>query len=759
MNVEGIPLDISKLCTLEEIEQAFQQVQEDEVKQVDRLELILQGQHILDDQMKSLTKVLPSVEVVESDLNDLCGTIKFTSSLAENISSKVKLLDLAKSQVFKAIQRVDDILDLKTCTDGVKEAMDKKDYEKAAANIHRYLCLDENVIKQSVSIGSESTSINASLEVLKNARHEMSRVVSEQFDIAIESGNEADVEKFFKIFPWLKMEDEGLEKFSTYLSREISKSTKENLKQALNTDSTHSRFSLVFADILELLFEGIARTIEKQQPLVETYYGPGKLFALMKNVQKECDKQANMILHEFLRMRKFDETEQLVRQSMFTPSKKNEENRKIDPRELESLLNEIIMISRSAELYLRFVNRRIKADIEIVYPNQDERDESWTGFQKWIKNCDLSLFIHNVIAKYIVIEECYMKESIQKAIKLDCFEEGNFISSVVDDIFFILRQCIKRSISSYSIDCVCAILNHAVSILETEFKTKLKRTIDDGYTTGGVLDNISSAYTVMQSSFQQGKIQSVDEQTKDQQQIFLRTMNNCEKSSEHVLVLKNSLDNDITKVFHQHLRMHKAKFESCLADLGSLSSQFKGILKMALKGLNDNALKPELKPLVANFLSVSHNITEDEHDNYEANDPWVDEFIFNLQNLLYKFENTLLPNIYEELIRYVVNDIVERLEKSVFKTSFNRLGALFFDKELRSLITYLTSATSWSVRVPFARLNQISTILNLDAVQEMDDYWGPNAGSLTWRLTPAEVRVVLALRVEFKSDEIKKLKL
>ena len=36
-------------------------------------------------------------------------------------------------------------------------------------------------------------------------------------------------------------------------------------------------------------------------------------------------------------------------------------------------------------------------------------------------------------------------------------------------------------------------------------------------------------------------------------------------------------------------------------------------------------------------------------------------------------------------------------------------------------------------------------------VNELMDYWGPNSGPLTWRLTPSEVRQVLALRyVELK---------
>ena len=69
-----------------------------------------------------------------------------------------------------------------------------------------------------------------------------------------------------------------------------------------------------------------------------------------------------------------------------------------------------------------------------------------------------------------------------------------------------------------------------------------------------------------------------------------------------------------------------------------------------------------------------------------------------------------------------------------------------FDKEVRALVSYLTSTTSWSVRDKFARLTQMATVLNLEKVTEISDYWGSNSGSLTWRLTPTEVRQVMSLR-------------
>jgi hypothetical protein len=63
--------------------------------------------------------------------------VDFTSELADQISRKVRQLDLAKTRVFEAIQRVDDVLDLKFCSDGVAKAMAERDLETAAGHIHR----------------------------------------------------------------------------------------------------------------------------------------------------------------------------------------------------------------------------------------------------------------------------------------------------------------------------------------------------------------------------------------------------------------------------------------------------------------------------------------------------------------------------------------------------------------------------------------------------------------------------------------------
>ena len=90
---------------------------------------------------------------------------------------------------------------------------------------------------------------------------------------------------------------------------------------------------------------------------------------------------------------------------------------------------------------------------------------------------------------------------------------------------------------------------------------------------------------------------------------------------------------------------------------------------------------------------------------------------------------------------------------------FNLLGATKFDEDLRAVCAYLATMSTFGFRERFARLSQISTVLNLDSVLEIYEYWGSRKGSLAWKLSGAEVKKILNLRIEFQQEEINKLKL
>uniref|UniRef100_A0A4W3IYG8 Conserved oligomeric Golgi complex subunit 4 n=2 Tax=Callorhinchus milii TaxID=7868 RepID=A0A4W3IYG8_CALMI len=726
------------------------------------LEALIGQQSSMEAKMVALHRMGPNLQLIEGDAKQLAGMITFTCNLAENVSGKVRQLDLAKNRIYQAIQRADDILDLKFCTDGVQTALRNEDYEQAAAHIHRYLSLDKSVIELSRQ-GNEGDVTDANLNLLQEAEQRLKVIVTGKFDLAIQEGDLPQVERFFKIFPLLGLHEEGLSKFSQYLCKQIASKAEENLVLALGTETDDRRAAVIFADTLTLLFEGIARIVETHQPIVETYYGPGRLYTLIKYLQVECDRQAEKVVDKFIQQRDYHRKFQQVQSSMMRSSAMD----RIESRELDTILTEVTLMNARAELYLRFVKRRITADFEVcdAVGTEEVKQEHQKALDRLCNNCLLSRNMQELIGYYITMEEYFMRETVNKAVTMDVCEKGQLTSSMVDDVFFIVKKCIGRALSSSNIDCLCAMINHSTTVLESDFREVLYNKLRMGFPATTLQDiqrGVTSAVSIMQSSLQQGKFDTKGiESTDEAKQSFLVSLNNVELCSENLLTLKKNLENDCTKLFSQGLgaELAQAKIDSCLSDLAAVSNKFRDLLQEGLAELNSTAVKPQLKPWINGFLSVTHNIEEEEFNDYEANDPWVQQFIVNLEQLMAEFKVGLSPVIYDHLTSLMTSLIAIELEKVVLKSTFSRLGGLQFDKELRSLVAYLTSVITWTIRDKFARLSQMATVLNLERVTEILDYWGQNSGPLTWRLTPAEVRQVLALRNDFRSEDIKRLRL
>ncbi|XP_052818537.1 conserved oligomeric Golgi complex subunit 4-like [Mya arenaria] len=743
---------LKHLTDAADIEKALEKLnkQEDDVNT--ELGFLLEKQAHLEDKMVSLHRTLPNLQKLETDSKQLSSMVSFTSTLAENVSSKVRQLDLAKSRVTSCIERVEDILDLKYCTDGVQQALQNEDYEKAASHIHRFRNLDENVLRMS-DIASEGSSLDTSFRLLHESEEKLRVIVSNKFDASVHSGDVASIQRFFKIFPLLGQHEEGLTKFGKYLAAKLSDEADKTLRLALHgTDPDDKRAKVLFADTITKLFEQIAKALEIHQALVESYYGHGQLFTLVKILQKECDRRTRKIIEQFKNKRDFDLRVQQVQQCLMFH--KQPATEKPDSKNLDVLLSEVVLLNTRADLYLRFVKRRLVSDFESAFEDEAKRKEKCDEVEGFIQNCDTSRLMQELICSYITMEEFFMREMVLKAVVMDSIESGSHTSSMVDDAFFIVKKCVRRAMSSSSVDGVCAMLNHACTILEQDFREVLFGRVRAGFPSGF---DLSQAYNMVQSSIQQGKLQASDtEKAKTQ---FITTVNNAEVSCDYCKQLKTSLEDEVSKFYSQGSQQSKNKLESCLSDIGSAAAKFKDVVEFGFSQLTTAVIKPRIKPQIDIFLSVSHNITEDDYSNFEANDPWVQNFIVAVDTVLGNFKESLTSNNYEKFVSLIMNEITTTLEKAVLKTSFNRLGGLQFDKELRQLTGYLTSVTTWTIRDKFARLTQMATILNLERVDELLDYWGPNSGPMTWRLTPSEVRQVLSLRIDFRTDDIKRLKL
>jgi hypothetical protein len=172
----------------------------------------------------------------------------------------------------------------------------------------------------------------------------------------------------------------------------------------------------------------------------------------------ECDTQVVKLMNQFKEERHIDKKIQDIRAS-FSPRNVS----KMEPRELDILLSEMTMCTARGELYMRFLKRRLSSDLDIL-SQEGEVTDTIGIVEKLIKDSQTSHSMQELTGYYIMMEDYFMRESVAKAVGMDEKVEsvhGGYTSSMVDDVFFIIQKSVRRSISSGSVDGICAMLNHA----------------------------------------------------------------------------------------------------------------------------------------------------------------------------------------------------------------------------------------------------------------------------------------------------------
>ena len=351
-----------------------------------------------------------------------------------------------------------------------------------------------------------------------------------------------------------------------------------------------------------------------------------------------------------------------------------------------------------------------------------------------------------------------MGESLGKAVEMDAAETGEVTSSVVEDAVFIVRKSVRRSITSGSVDCVCALLNNAAHLLDTAYIARLRGQLKDGYPVSG---SVTEAYLTASASavnvMTTGKLGGQTDAADASRARFLLALNNAAASERALSDLKTSLEADI----RQHLggeagltETARMKAEHSLSELSEASGRLRELVRSGLEELVSGALKPRIRTGVEAFQEAGQAPDETAFSDYEVNDPWLQTFMGQLDATLRELEPQLVEWVAEELVVATAAELGRQLEKALRRSAgFNRLGGLQLDKELRELSAYLTSKAGWAVREKLGRLSAMAGLLNSESVAEARDFYQASHSGLA----PSEAKHVLSLRRDLPIDQIRTL--
>jgi hypothetical protein len=135
-------------------------------------------------------------------------------------------------------------------------------------------------------------------QTLQAAREHLLQVFTRRFEQASRSRDSTATSRFFKLFPAIGWETEGLQAYASFvvdLVRVKAPASAKSMVSPVCISCILHRFNsasspLYYITALTALFESIAMIVDQHQPVVEKYYGVGKMQSVVEKLLEECGR-------------------------------------------------------------------------------------------------------------------------------------------------------------------------------------------------------------------------------------------------------------------------------------------------------------------------------------------------------------------------------------------------------------------------------------------------------------------------------------
>ncbi|KDN37424.1 hypothetical protein RSAG8_10159, partial [Rhizoctonia solani AG-8 WAC10335] len=379
-------------------------------------------------------------------------------------------------------------------------------------------------------------------------------------------------------------------------------------------------------------------------------------------------------------------------------------------------------------------------------------------------------------------------------------------STTPDDAFFILHLTLSRALSSGSVMCVKKTVKNVRDVVERDLVGIIRRRMEDCWRApaagkkGTGEDRVAVFVTYlndlsmcahhaerlahdlsMSSSIAQGFLENEVEEARasfvfwnvrdvverDLVGVIRRRMEDCWRApaggkkgagEDRVAVFVTYL-NDLSMCAHHAERLaHDLSMSSSIAQ-GFLENEveearaavaglsdlggFKGVVKTGIDNLFSQLVKPRLRSLIPDvYRDVTYVLDESSYSAAEHDDAVRKRFVKGWGEVVASYKDTLTEENYRAFFALAVEVVVRPWEKYIMGMKFTELGAIRFDRDLRAIIGHLSVGDA---RGKFTRLQQVSTLLNLDAEEDPDEFY--TTSGIAWKLSASEARAVSALRL------------
>ena len=744
--------DPRTLVNINEILDHLSALQSEETDLSNTLSDLLSRRDLITSSLSKLEAVTPKLDDLRSDSQQLFSQVLVTSRIADRVGGRVRSIDEEMKRVTEAADHISRVMELKSSLTQLQFCIESHDWESATRHCARAMAVPAEVISGRFAESAIPTSENPlpPAQSLQAARDRLLAIFKQQFEEASCARNAAATSRFFKLFPVVGWEAEGLEAYASFAV---------DLVRIRAPSSAKTSSSLYYVTSISALFENVAMIVDQHRPIVEKYYGTGKMVPVVRRLLEECDrvlKQAitgwkedrlidikvfttiiveilYLLICGLLQLAEISKSSLAISGHRQTPQSDED----YDPRDIDKILYEIAGMSARWSLFRKFLAEEHQVQDEgteqlTFQTARDVKASAENSLLSLVEQTEARHYFDDLMAScYVPMEVWYTRTVVHKAHRLSNPESSQPITTTTpDDVFYILKTVYNRILSTGSDITVTRMTNLLKDIIDKDYSGGIKSKLDEVYRSSG--STISSTRSDMSEL--------------GSRNMFVMLLNDLDVSCSHMERLVKDMG-DHPSLSQLFLKMEVEGVKKAIMSLNTMIPKFRWTIKSGIEQLFNQLMRPKLRTLIPDvYKDISYALNEESYSSAEHQDAVKKRFVKVWEDLTEGYKDTFTDNNYKQLFGQALDVILRPWEKYVLTLRFSELGAIRFDRDLRSVINYLSSQTLFGdLREKFVRLQQISTLLNLDPDEDFEEFF--NGSGVSWVLTAQEARSIVNLKI------------
>jgi len=319
------------------------------------------------------------------------------------------------------------------------------------------------------------------------------------------------------------------------------------------------------------------------------------------------------------------------------------------------------------------------------------------------------------------------------------------------DVCFVLRRSVQRSYTLMSRYAIGTVLKEASMILcdivnNVERNTKL----GSGVTSAVRLQELGEKILI--------NVHAVDSLIDE---INISPRITTVQLVETMASFCTSLLAEVQSQTHDDLVMNvdgEVMLQQSLHDLETITTSFVKISTEIL-GMVVQDWLGVMKHVLNGVSLAQYCLSSEQFEQTDTTESWVEPALYMCQlfHKSIKDRHTGSSDIFmPKLLQLLVKRLALLLEMIMFNyLRFNQLGALVFERQIRTFVSGLSILSQPFARAEFSRLVSACRLLSLEKLTELSDYLEESTG-LTLDLPSSDVKDILCLREDFTEDDIRK---